>query len=55
MVMWVFYTDDSSSSSSSELYENIKVQDEEGIGDATVKEDPDQSLSDSDYDDITNY
>eukprot|EP00063_Salmo_salar_P043931 XP_014018766.1 PREDICTED: T-cell differentiation antigen CD6-like isoform X3 [Salmo salar] len=47
--------DDSSSSSSSELYENIKVQDEEGIGDATVKEDPDQSLSDSDYDDITNY
>nr|XP_046172375.1 T-cell differentiation antigen CD6-like isoform X1 [Oncorhynchus gorbuscha] len=47
--------DDSSSSSSSELYENIGVQDEEGIGDATVKEDPDQSLSDSDYDDITNY
>ncbi|KAM9404039.1 uncharacterized protein ACWYII_028095 isoform 3-T3 [Salvelinus alpinus] len=47
--------DDSSSSSSSELYENIEVQDEEGIGDATVKEDPDQSLSDSDYDDITNY
>ncbi|XP_029480225.2 T-cell differentiation antigen CD6-like isoform X5 [Oncorhynchus nerka] len=47
--------EDSSSSSSSELYENIGVQDEEGIGDATVKEDPDQSLSDSDYDDITNY
>ncbi|XP_070957739.1 T-cell differentiation antigen CD6-like isoform X2 [Oncorhynchus clarkii lewisi] len=47
--------EDSSSSSSSELYENIEVQDEEGIGDATVKEDPDQSLSDSDYDDITNY
>ncbi|XP_071253425.1 uncharacterized protein [Salvelinus alpinus] len=47
--------DDSSSSSSSELYENIEVQDEEGIGDVTVKEDPDQSLSDSDYDDITNY
>uniref|UniRef100_A0A4W5NFM9 SRCR domain-containing protein n=1 Tax=Hucho hucho TaxID=62062 RepID=A0A4W5NFM9_9TELE len=47
--------DDSSSSSSSELYENIDVQDEEGIGDVTVKEDPDQSLSDSDYDDITNY
>ncbi|XP_031642695.1 T-cell differentiation antigen CD6 isoform X3 [Oncorhynchus kisutch] len=47
--------EDSSSSSSSELYENIEVQDEEGIGDATVKEVPDQSLSDSDYDDITNY
>uniref|UniRef100_A0A4W5LDE7 SRCR domain-containing protein n=1 Tax=Hucho hucho TaxID=62062 RepID=A0A4W5LDE7_9TELE len=47
--------DDSSSSSSSELYENIDVQDEEGIGDVSVKEDPDQSLSDSDYDDITNY
>ncbi|XP_055782110.1 T-cell differentiation antigen CD6-like isoform X3 [Salvelinus fontinalis] len=47
--------DDSSSSSSSELYENIEVQDEKGIGDVTVKEDPDQSLSDSDYDDITNY
>uniref|UniRef100_A0A8C8GBB6 SRCR domain-containing protein n=1 Tax=Oncorhynchus tshawytscha TaxID=74940 RepID=A0A8C8GBB6_ONCTS len=47
--------DDSSSSSSLELYENIGFQDEEGIGDATVKEDPDQSLSDSDYDDITNY
>ncbi|XP_029535448.2 T-cell differentiation antigen CD6-like isoform X3 [Oncorhynchus nerka] len=47
--------EDSSSSSSSELYENIEVQDEEGIGDVTVKEVPDQSLSDSDYDDITNY
>ncbi|XP_045574429.1 T-cell differentiation antigen CD6 isoform X3 [Salmo salar] len=39
----------------SENYENIEVQDEEGIGDVTVKEDPDQSLSDSDYDDIANY
>ncbi|XP_035601948.1 T-cell differentiation antigen CD6-like isoform X1 [Oncorhynchus keta] len=47
--------EDSSSSSSSELYENIEVQDEEGIGDVTMKEVPDQSLSDSDYDDITNY
>ncbi|XP_064804326.1 T-cell differentiation antigen CD6-like isoform X4 [Oncorhynchus masou masou] len=47
--------EDSSSSSSSELYENIEVQDEEGIVDVTVKEVPDQSLSDSDYDDITNY
>lgn len=55
MVMWVFYTDDSSCSSSTENYENIEVQDEEGIGDVTVKEDPDQSLSDSDYDDIANY
>ncbi|XP_028971618.2 scavenger receptor cysteine-rich type 1 protein M130-like isoform X2 [Esox lucius] len=47
--------DDSSSSSSSELYENIEVNNEEDVCAATVKEDPDQSLSDSDYDDITTY
>ncbi|XP_029596985.1 T-cell differentiation antigen CD6 isoform X1 [Salmo trutta] len=43
------------SNQNQENYENIEVQDEEGIGDVTVKEDPDQSLSDSDYDDIANY
>ncbi|KAJ7985499.1 hypothetical protein DPEC_G00352660 [Dallia pectoralis] len=44
--------DDSSSSSSSELYENVEVNDEDGICAAIVREDPDQTLSDSDYDDV---